>query len=246
MKDNFSTNSELYRQFRPSYPPGLFPFIYGKLRSFENAWDCGCGNGQITSILQQRFGQVFATDISAAQLENAPQFPNVQYSLQPAEKTTFPENRFDLVTVGQAIHWFNFGEFYTEVQRTAKDGGLIVVVGYGKLKIDAQIDELINKLYSEILGNYWDPERSYIDQNYATIPFPFDEIPCLPFENSYEWTLEHLLGYLRTWSAVKHYRKKQHIDPVTLIQDGLQHHWKERERKKVDFPLLLRMGRVHK
>ncbi|MEH6679777.1 MAG: class I SAM-dependent methyltransferase [Sediminicola sp.] len=244
MKDNFSTNSDHYRDFRPGYPLGLFEFVYGKLGAFENAWDCGCGNGQLTEILRKRFGQVFATDISASQLDHAPRFINVQYSLQPAENTNFPNNHFDLITVGQAIHWFQFGEFYKEVRRTAKKGALLVIVGYGKLSINAQVDETINKLYSEILDGYWDPERRYIDEMYTTIPFPFDEISCPSFENSYMWTLEHLLGYLRTWSAVKHYRNRQGVDPVTLISESLALQWEDKEIKKVEFPLLLRIGKV--
>lgn len=244
MKDNFSTNSNLYKQFRPNYPATLFDFVFEQLSSFDCAWDCACGNGQIAQHLVSKFKRIEATDISQKQLDNAFQNSNIHYTVQAAEQTNFPANYFDLIIIGQAIHWFDFESFYNEVRRTAKKDALLVVVGYGKIEIDSTIDPIVEQLYSTILGDYWDKERRYIDEHYQTIPFPFKELDCPTFENTYEWTLEHLLGYLQTWSALKHYQQQNNKNPLELIKKDLESQWKIGELKQVNFPLLLRIGQI--
>ena len=246
MKDNFSAGADNYARYRPTYPEALFTYIDKLTTGKENAWDCATGNGQVAGKLSPLFTNVYATDISQAQLDNAVQLPNIHYSLQPAENTSFENNFFDLVIVGQAIHWFQFEQFYAEVKRTAKEAALLVVVGYGNINISPEINSIIYQLYEPILGSYWYKERKYIDEAYKTLPFPFEEIAAPAFDNAYQWTLEHLVGYLNTWSAVKHYQKQNGHNPVNLIYDDLAANWGKGKTRVVHFPLLLRIGKVKK
>ncbi|MBV9987935.1 MAG: class I SAM-dependent methyltransferase, partial [Chitinophagaceae bacterium] len=176
MKDNFSSQSQNYAQFRPHYPAELFSYLLGLVKERESAWDCGTGNGQVAGVLADHFGLVQATDISQQQLDQAISKPNIHYSVQSAEKTGFADAAFDLITVAQAIHWFRFHEFYSEVKRTLKPGGLLAVIGYGLLRTDAALQQLLDDFYRNTVGVYWDAERRYIDEAYTTIPFPFKEI----------------------------------------------------------------------
>src|SRR5688572_25795277 len=195
MKDNFSHQADAYAKYRPGYPPELFAFILDNVKGRETAWDCGTGNGQTAKELAQYFQKVEATDISQKQLDNAAQVPNINYSLQPAEQTNFPDDHFDLITVSQALHWFRFNEFYAEVRRVAKPGGWLAVWTYTRLPISPEIDELIgNEFYKKIVGEYWDRERRYVDENYMTIPFPLAEIECPRFSITLRWTIDELAG----------------------------------------------------
>lgn len=244
MKDNFSSHSDQYAKYRPTYPPALYRYLYGHVADKQCAWDCGTGNGQVARELAKVFDRVFATDISQAQLDNALQAPHIHYSVQPAERTNFKAGLFDLVVVAQAIHWFDFERFYGEVRRTAKAGALIAVIGYGRITVSEPIDRLLTDFYGQTLGNYWDEERRYIDEGYQTIPFPFDEIEAPAFESRHEWTLEHLIGYLNTWSAVKHFIRQRGYNPVDSLQREIERHWHDGQPKTVCFPLLLRVGRI--
>jgi len=244
MKDNFSTQSDKYAKYRPTYPSDLFELINSKVKNKRNAWDCGTGNGQVAYELAKTFDWVFATDISQSQIDNALKADNISYSAQPAEKTNFDNDLFDLIVVAQAIHWFDFDKFYAEVKRTAKESALICVVGYGKLEISEQIDNVIADFYDNAIGKYWDKERKYIDENYKTIPFPFDEIQTPNFVNIQHWTLEHLIGYLNTWSAVKHFIKQNNYNPMEEWQKDIEQLWGNEQVKQVHFPLLLRIGRI--
>src|SRR5689334_20990349 len=114
MKDNFSSQSEKYQQFRPTYPDELYTFLFAQVDSKEVAWDCGTGNGQVAKELSKQFRLVYATDISENQIKNASRADNITYQVESAEQSSFPDKCFDLVTVAQAIHWFDFDAFYRE------------------------------------------------------------------------------------------------------------------------------------
>jgi ubiquinone/menaquinone biosynthesis C-methylase UbiE len=244
MKDNFSLQSNQYVKFRPTYPHELYDYIQTLIQPRQCAWDCGTGNGQVAQELANYFDKVYATDISEKQIENAVQKSNIIYKVESAEKTSFANNSFDLITVAQAIHWFNFGEFYKEVERTIKPNGILAVIGYGLIQTNPSTDIIISDFYHNIVGPYWDKERRYIDENYETIPFPFKEFKAPKFKHEFQWTFEQIIGYLLTWSAVQHYRKEKNTNPVDLIAESLRKSWGD--KKTVNFPILLRVGEVEK
>lgn len=244
MKDNFSDNSAAYLQYRPSYPDQIFTYLKSVQPHGKTAWDCGTGNGQIAQKLTGLYSKVHATDISKAQTDCAVENPDIFYSVQPAEKTNFPDHFFDLIIVGQAVHWFDFESFYAEVNRTAKENALIIIVGYGRLRVSEEVDRVIDHFYQEIIGSYWDKERKYIDENYLTIPFPFEELKSPDFYNTYHWSFDHLKGYLETWSAVKHYTRDKGVNPLSLIEKDLKEAWGTLEKRKITFPVLLRAGKI--
>ncbi len=242
MKDNFSAQSVDYSKFRPHYPPEMIDYIVSYVQNREAALDVGTGNGQVAAILSELFQTVDATDISARQLESAIQKPNIRYAIGSAEETGFDESQFDLITVAQAIHWFNFDVFYKEVYRVLRNDGIFAVLGYGLMTTNSEADKIIGEFYHEITGPYWDPERRYLDENYETIPFPFEELPSKPFSTSFIWTIEQLIGYLGTWSAVHHFIAAKNFDPLDLIREKLSQAW-EKSNKEVTFNFLLRIGK---
>lgn len=241
--DRFSGHSKQYAAFRPTYPQALYNFIMKHVPDNRMAWDCACGNGQVARDLSTRFHKVFATDHSAPQVANAVQKDNITYFVSPAEKTSFPDKNFDLITVGQALHWFNIPAFFSEARRVSKPGGVVAVWGYSLLNIEPKINSIINHFYVDIIGSYWDPERKLIDQRYATIDFPFEKIEAPAFQFSFDWTLEELRGYLTTWSSVQKFIKQNQRDPVEGLINDLEPLWKSRT-KKISFPLFTLIGRV--
>lgn len=245
MKDNFSKNSADYAAFRPEYPAAVYPYIFSFCNDKTAAWDCGTGNGQVAKVLADNFTTVVATDISANQIQNAVTKDNLHYSIQPAEQTDFDAASFDLITVAQAIHWFDFDAFYAEVRRTSKKEGVLAVLGYGVFSMEGDTNAILQHFYKDIIGPYWDAERKYIDDHYTTIPFPFEDLNARTFENTYSWTIEDLMGYLSTWSAVQHYKTKNGKDPVALIFDDLQKSWGPNPKKKANFPILLRIAKIN-
>lgn len=242
--DRFSIQAEAYKKNRPIYPLELYNEILQHVSSYERCWDCATGNGQVAQVLSAHFKQVEASDISQNQLAQAPQITNVNYSIQRAEETDFPNDCFDLVTVGQAVHWFDFDAFNMEVKRVLKPGGIVAIWGYGLLKIDKDIDVLITEFDSQIVGPYWDVERKHINNAYSSIPFDFKAIDVQKtFFIEGNCDLRRLEGYFNSWSCVQNYKQRHNGEnPVYELMERIRMKWKKGEVKKIKFPLFLRLG----
>ena len=246
-QDYFSAQSKLYARFRPKYPPALFEFLSKDLDPGDLIWDCGAGSGQATRGFDQSF-QVLATDRSFQQLEQNVFSTNTLYVRALSESSPIASNSIALVTVAQALHWFDFESFYGEVDRVLTESGMIAVWTYSFLSASAQlgkpIDERIRDFYGNVVGPYWPPERKWVDALYRTIPFPFEEIavPRLTIEIS--WSLEDLIGYISSWSAVAEYRRILGIDPVPQLEKKLEGIWgKKDEVRSMSWPIGLRVGK---
>ena len=243
-KDNFSTQAADYAKFRPHYPKALFRYLTELCQHRQKAWDCATGNGQCAVALAEFFDQVIATDASQKQLENAKLHSRVQYCLAPAEESGLDADSLDLITVAQALHWFRIDDFWNEVRRTLHSGGVIAVWCYAFLEVAPTIDALLNRFYSEIVGPYWDLERKLVEDGYSSISFPFAEIETPPFAIETSWSLSHLLGYLRSWSATQKFMAVNGRDPTELIAAQLAAAWGDRSQMRpVKWPLSVRVGR---
>lgn len=244
-KDYFSRQSKAYAAFRPTYPAGLYDFIFREMKVQEMAWDCGTGNGQVARHLSTYFKKVFATDISGQQLANAPRKENIEYSISSAEQTYFPSHQMDLITVAQAIHWFDLDKFYQEVRRVSKPDGLLAVWCYSLVSINSKVDAIIGDFYTNTVGPYWDAARLVVEDEYRTIPFPFAEIKTQPFTIDLDWTLDQLCGYISSWSATQKYREVKGVDPVVALRNMLENHWVPATTKAIQFPVFMRLGRIN-
>lgn len=246
VKDHFSGHSQLYAQFRPQYPDALYDYLFGLVPQQEIAWDCGTGNGQVASRLAEKFVWVYATDISEKQIAHAIQQGNIKYMVTRAEKTSFEHNTFNLVTVGQALHWFDFHAFFQEVKRTCKDHAIVAVWGYKLLKVSPEIDPVIYDFYTNITGPYWDEERKHIDEEYQNIPFPFEEIEAPDFTIAVKWHVAELEGYFNTWSSVQKYIRQSGENPVPVLMAKIKPLVHTDDLLAIKFPVFMRVGRVRK
>lgn len=244
MKDNFSEQSAEYARYRPAYPDGLYTFIRLHVKGFDQAWDCATGNGQIALKLAEDFRRVIATDISEKQLVQAKTHPSITYIVASAEDSGIAADSCDLITVGQAVHWFDFDRFYAEVKRVSKKGGLLVLAGYDLPVLPDKIKKVLLPFYHEVLGNYWDPERRYIDEQYRTLPFPFNELEVPSLSCDLQWNAQQLAGFVSTWSALQHYRKARKEDPLPAFKNDLASVVKADEFFSISFPILLKAAIV--
>lgn len=241
-KDNFSNQAGLYASYRPLYPDSLYEYLYSHIQEFDNAWDCATGNGQVATELAKRFANVYATDISQKQLDNAVAKPNIQYSLQRAEETVFQDNFFSLITVAQALHWFNFDVFNKEAKRVLKPRGLIAVWLYDILSINKDIDKHFLHFYHVTTAPYWDAERAYIDEHYKSVPFPFADVERKEFSMDVEWGIKHFEGYLNTWSGVQKFIAANGFNPVNALIEDIKPLWPVNKTLTVKFPVYLQLG----
>lgn len=240
-QDLFSKISQDYAKYRPHYPKALFQYLAQLVPTTGTVWDCATGNGQAATVLADYFTKVIATDASANQIAAAPTKDNIFYQVGLAEKTDFPDQSIDLITVGQALHWFDLPKFYTEVQRVLKPQGAIGAWSYDLCQTnDPFLDQLIRKLYADITGPYWPKDRHYIDEKYQTIYFPYQKLATPQFSMNHLWNYEELVGYFHTWSGFRNYQEQNKIDPFTLIAEEFAHHWGDlQQQRHIQWPLYL-------
>ena len=208
------------------------------------AWDCATGNGQAAKGLAAHFDRVIATDASSNQIEQAVSHPGIEYRVESAEHTSLANQSIDLVTVGQAYHWFDHPAFYEEVDRVLRPGGVLAIWTYKLAMIDPEVDSVVFRFYSDIVGDYWPPERKFIDRDYRDFDLPWPEIDVPALSMQVSWDVDELTGYLRTWSALQRYVQANQADPLDRIEGELLDAWGEPDsRKRVEWPLVLRACR---
>ncbi len=243
-QDHFSRQAGDYGIYRPRYPPALVAHIAGSAPSRALALDVATGNGQAAVDLATHFELVLASDASAAQLAHAAPHPRVRYLRHRAECLPLATGVADVLAVAQAAHWFDFPRFYAEARRVLRPGGLVALWTYTTPRVDAQVDRAIDRFYAEEVGRYWPPERRYVEAGYRTLPFPLEELSVPDFRLETDWSLEHAIGYVGTWSAVDRYRAAEGRDPLPLIEAALRPLWPPGEVRRVAWPIHLRLGRV--
>ena len=243
-KDHFSKQAVAYAQARPTYPAALFDAIAAQCPSRALAWDAGCGNGQAAREWAGRFESVFATDPSAAQVAGAVALPKVRYAVEPAESCSLPDAAADLVSVAQALHWFDFPRFFAEVRRVLRPGGVFAAWSYGLMRIDPAVDAVVHGFEHGMVGPYWPPERRHVDAGYATIDFPFARLELPPFAMTLDWTADQALAYLGTWSAVQRHDAATGGDAIAALRPALREAWGDPARpRRVEWPLVVWAGR---
>ena len=243
-KDHFSIAASDYARFRPQYPDELFAWLAQQCSRTDLAWDCATGNGQAARALAGYFRAVVASDASGEQIAEAVAHPGVSYRVAPAEASGLPDNSVNLLTVAQAVHWFDLDRFYAEARRVLAPGGVIALWCYGSGYFDSPaLQAVFDDFYGNTLGAYWPPERALIESGYRDLDFPFAEIRAPEFAMHIDVGLPALIGYLGTWSATNRYRQSTGTDPLPALQQAFAEHWGPPECiQRLHWPMHLRAG----
>lgn len=243
--DHFSSVAGRYADFRPHYPAELFDYLATLAPRTSLVWDCAAGNGQATIDLAARFDKVVGTDASREQIASATPHHGVEYRVALAEQSGLPDRSVGLLTVAQALHWFDLGKFWPEARRVLTQTGVIAVWAYGVNEVQGEaVNQLAQEFYSSTVGPYWPPERKLVEEGYRTVPFPFERISPPAFCMEARWTLDQLLGYFSTWSATNRFMKATGCNPLEPLSKALARVWGEPEtRRLITWPLALLVGR---
>ncbi|HEV7199207.1 MAG TPA: class I SAM-dependent methyltransferase [Candidatus Limnocylindria bacterium] len=242
-KDLFSGHAEDYARFRPSYPPALFAWLAEVSPGRGLAVDLGTGNGQAAVSLADHFARVIGIEPSAEQLAHAATHPRVEYHVATAEATGLTDAAADLLLAAQAFHWFERDGFFAEARRVVRPGGVLALVSYALSRITPEVDAVVDELYRS-LDPYWEPERRTVEDGYASVDVPFPALTAPAFAMESTWTVDDLVGYLGTWSALRKALAVGGRNPLDDVGPQLAAAWGEEPRREVLWPLAVRAFRV--
>jgi SAM-dependent methyltransferase len=244
-EDHFSAVARDYVQRRPAYPRRLATVLAERAPGRALAVDCGCGSGQLSVPLAGSFRRVIGVDVSAAQINHAVRVPALTYLVASAERTGLRDHCADLIVAAQAAHWFDLPRFWEEVDRVARPGALVALIGYGRVSVAGHVGDLITDFHDRILRAHWSPRRHLLLDGYKDIPFPYQEVAAPPIEMTVTWSFDQLIGYLGTWSAVARAEQATGESPIPGVARRLAGLWGDPETTTtVRWPLFTRLGRV--
>jgi len=192
------------------------------------------------------FSNVFATDASAEQISRAFPHERITYSTATAEQSGLKDHSVDVITVAQAMHWFDLNLFYTEVQRVARPGAIFAAWAYGFAQAENKdIQKFFEYIGKELLSNYWDPHVFKIWRGYEKLPFPFERISHDPWEIKVEWTRDDFVQYMMSWSASQKFLDQTGKDIIEATDNKIMDVWLDGQEKIVfRTPLTTLIGRV--
>lgn len=199
----FDDKSDIYRNSRPTYNKALLEFVSSLPKDRELAWDCATGNGQAAVGLAHYFSKVIATDVSPSQIAHAISSDKVEYFVQEVETPTLLDASVDLISVAQALHWFDYDKYWPVVDRVLKTGGAFAAWGYDWFSISAAIDKVIQVSVLDDIFSYWAPQNQILWGGYKTVNFPYQKIETPKLTLSMQWNLDQLFSYIHSWSATR-------------------------------------------
>lgn len=244
-KDNFSKQADLYVKYRPHYPRELYAYLSSLTPAHTLVWDCGTGNGQAAIGLAELYDNVIATDPSEKQIANCLPHPKVSYRIEKAEASSLASHSADLLTIANALHWFDFGAFYAEARRVVKPGGVIAAWAIGTPAVSPDIDTIVQHYHDITLNDFWQAENRLVEKKYTTIPFPFKQVSAPEFTCTRSLNLPDFIGFLNTWSATQRFIEKKGYNPTEQVLKELQNVWGEAaDQKMLRWELILKVGRV--
>lgn len=241
--DHFSAIAKQYATYRPSYPQALVDALVDRSPA-GTAWDVGCGSGQLSVALADRFDHVVASDPSREQIAAAIRHPKVEYTVARAEDSGLPDASVAVVVAAQAAHWFVWDAFLAEAGRVAQPGALVALVSYGILVIDGDdANAIVARYYHDDAGPHWPPEREHVANGYRDLQLPWPAVAAPDIAMTASWTREELLGYIGTWSATAKLVRSGGEAKVRALHAALSRVWPGGEARTISWPLTLRMAR---
>jgi len=130
----FSDRVQDYVRWRPGYPPAVVEALRRDLglQPSHVVADVGSGTGILSRLLLENGNVVYGVEpnremaaVAEADLAHTGRFHSVDGR---AEATTLGEGSVDLITAGQAFHWFKVPESRAEFGRILRPGGGVALV----------------------------------------------------------------------------------------------------------------------
>lgn len=202
----FSSRVENYIKYRPRYPQAVVDLLRCEcqLTPASVIADIGSGTGILTEMFLQIGNSVFAIEPNKEMREAAERLlgsnTNFRSVAATAEATTLTDRSVDIITAGQAFHWFDRDKSRAEFLRILKPGGWVVLIWN-----DRNISERpFFKAYENLLVTYGTDyeavghkhvDAEIIGSFFGALPFKQTQFP-----NQQEFDLEGLQGRLMSSS----------------------------------------------
>ena len=203
-KTRFSSRVDNYVKYRPGYPPEVIDFLAseGILTPGMVVADIGSETGILTKLFLQNDNYTCGiepnADMRAAGEFYLSEFTNFQSVDGSAEHTTLEDTSIDIITAGQAFHWFDLEPTRTEFARILKPGGHVVLIWNDRKTVDDPFGEAYEGLIQTFATDFaGEGGRSEMEWFFAP-----NKVNVVKFPNVQELDYQSLKGRLLSASYI--------------------------------------------
>jgi SAM-dependent methyltransferase len=150
---NFGAVALDYATFRAGFPESLFERLaaFGIGAEGQVITDVGSGTGTLARGFARRGARVIGVEPDERLVEQARQLDaqaqvRVDYALGTAEALPLGDRTMDVVTAGQAWHWFKGRLAASEMARVSRVGGRVVIAHFDWLPLPGNAVEATERL----------------------------------------------------------------------------------------------------
>jgi SAM-dependent methyltransferase len=217
----FARAADAYERARPSYPPEALAWVAERtgLAPGSTVVDVGAGTGKLTRLLVPIGARVVAVEPVA---EMRAKLDGIEAIDGTAEQIPLPDATADLVTVAQALHWFDLDRTLPEFHRVLRSGGFLAL--FWNMR---DLEDPLQRGVEELLA----PHRSAVRaQRYGAWRRPLEESPLFGaaeircFEHAQQFTADDLCDRVASTSFVavmESGERGELLDRVRALTDGM-------------------------
>ena len=203
-KTVYSTKAEKYAKYRWDYAPEAIEAIIEITRMTNRSIlaDLGAGTGILTRHFVNRARKVYAIEPNAELRQilarDIADFPSVSVVDVSAEDTRLSDQSVDVITVAQAIHWFDPEPAREEMMRILKPGGWLALLrNYGT---NQEHNDTIGSLMKEEYGADFTSSNERPQEKPIHFYFGNNDFHKLTFSFQFKQNWEEFIGALTTAS----------------------------------------------
>ena len=191
---------ESYRRYRPGYPAEIVDVLRREcgLGSDAVIADVAAGTGLLTEIFLDAGFRVVAVEPNAemrgACSELRRQYPKLEIVAGTAEATGLPDGSVDLITVAQAMHWFDLAKTKAEFRRILKLGGWCAVLYNNRRLSGDAFHDGYEKLLREFGVDYMAVKGQHMGRRRLAEFFAPEPMQSATFENAQSFDYAGLEG----------------------------------------------------
>ena len=200
--DRFTGRVDAYRRFRPTYPPAVVDLLRREcaLTPGSAIADIAAGTGLLTEIFLAAGFSVTAVEPNAemraacASLQSP--YPKLRIVDGAAESTSLPGHSIDLITVAQAMHWFDLDRTRAEFARILKPGGWCAVLYNNRRLSGDPFHDGYERFLLDFGIDYGAVKQQHVGRKRLAQFFSPSPMTCATIPNAQPLSLEALEGRL--------------------------------------------------
>lgn len=201
----FSDRVDNYLCYRPNYPEALLDYLADQcqLDQSSSIADIGSGTGKLTRHLLDRQLAVTAIEpndemrLAADSLLG--EFSGYASLAGTAEATQLSDSIIDLITVGQAFHWFDWLKAVNEFKRVLKPEGRLALIWNRRNLLDP-FQKAYEKMLREFAPEYNLVNHMNIEDDKLSALFDANNYQHKTFRYSQNFSCDAFLGRMQSSS----------------------------------------------